>query len=533
MRMTGPRAVAALALVVVLMVAAAVALRSGSGPEAPPGPPPNQIVPDQLVARLATEALGRAPRQDEWQRATEYFRARGCTADSVAGYAADVYGGGEFESLGYDAVERAIALYRGVLAREPDPDGLSSVATQLRDGREWADVVGGVLGSEELRGRLVPAICSPDSPAYGPVADAPPPDVAPVGEGFSGDQAALQQALNQAAPDGTVTLARHAIVRLSSILRIPAGVTLTTAGDPSPERYASMGRLVRAGPSAEGIDPVMIDLGAGARLQSVWVDAGRDWIGSPTRSAVSVRINADGGAVEDSKLSEPLGGGNLFVSGPQFGVPCRTAEVRGNLLTSYSSEHTQGRWADGISVACEETTVEGNAVIDATDVAIILYRVPGGRQASVVADNVVVAAGRSAYGALAADPLTGAGETWSFEGSEVRDNTLWTGARTHVDIGLAAGTREWFGGDAAKGTGASFTGNTTGALAIRSTYPIAVGGMLDATVQQNRLRGLPSDPLPCPPAPVAASLADGWASGSIQGPVTNLPLSGCFGEGLH
>jgi hypothetical protein len=408
---------------------------------------------------------------------------------------------------------------------------MASMVGQLDDCRDWEDVVDDLLGSEELRMRLAPAICAPDTPAYGPVVAPAPAETPAAGEGFVGDQAMLQQALDATPAGGAVSLARHAVVRLTSTLRIPPGVTLTSAGDPSPEQYARMGRLVRAAAPGDPANGVLVDLGAASRLRSVWVDGGRDWIGAPVRSAVNVRLQGDGAAVESSKLSAPLGGGNVFVSGPHYGVPCSYAEARGNLITSYGSEHAEQKWADGISVACAKATVTDNEIIDATDIGIVVYRVDGGDQASVIADNVVIAAGRSAYAAIAADPLFGGGgQTFSFKGASITGNTLWTGERVHFDIGLALGTRAWFGDGTDKGKGAAFTDNTTGSLAIHTVSPFAVSGMLHATVEDNTLRSLPAPPNRCP-AGAVASVTGGWASGSIQGPTVDVPLSGCLGGG--
>jgi hypothetical protein len=359
----------------------------------------------------------------------------------------------------------------------------------------------------------------------------PPADVPLAGEGFTGDQAALQQALDATPSGGTVALAPRAVVRLSSTLRIPAGVTLTTTGAPPPERYARMGRLVRVAVPGAGSEPAAVVLAAGARLRNVWVDGGRAWLGTFVREALTVSVAGDGATVEQSKITNSLGGGSLFVLGPHYGVPCETATVRDNLVTAYPSGHEDHTWTDGISVACAAATVEDNAVVDATDVGIILYRVEGGRQASSVEGNTVIAAGRSAFSALAVDPLFGGGgQTFSFEGAAFTDNTLWTGERAHFDIGLAVGTRAWFGDNADKGKGAAFTDNTTGDLTIRSTSPFAVSGMLDATVEDNSLRSLPAGPSRCPAGSIA-SVTGGWASGSIQGPTIDVPLSGCLGGG--
>jgi hypothetical protein len=217
--------------------------------------------------------------------------------------------------------------------------------------------------------------------------------------------------------------------------------------------------------------------------------------------------------------------------GPHYGVPCTSATIQDNLVTAYGSDHT-GTWTDGISVACASATVTRNAVIDATDVGIILYRVEGGAQASRVTANTVIAAGLSAFSALAADPLfDGGGGPFSFDGATFAGNTLWTGDRTHFDIALAAGTRPWFGGRSDKGTGAAFTDNTTGEAFVRSGNPIAVQGMLNATVQGNTLHTRSMQAGGCPHHAVAASESDGWASGRIQGPVSDVALDGCVAGG--
>ncbi len=517
--------VAGLAAVVVVVV-----LR-GRVPEVSPPTqvaPPNRTVADQFVARLSTEALGRAPDQRGWEAATSFFHEHGCTTASLQEYAGGVYLGDEYASLGYAPAERAITLYAGLLAREPDPPGVDHVVAALRTAGAWDAVVASILSSAEFTTRIAPAMCDPASPAYAPVGPVAPVDMGAGGRGFTGDQAALQAALDATPPGGTVSLAPRAVVRISTPLRVPRGVTLTTTGEPALSHYASMGRLVRGGAPPDPTESSVVDLAQDATLSHVWVSGGRAWLGRPLRAAVTVRIRGDGATVESSKIADPLGGSGLFVTATPYGGACTTATVRGNLVTAYGTEHRGEAWADGISVACPRTTVTDNAIVDATDVGIVLYRVVGGTQASVVQGNRIVAAGRSAFAALAADPLTNGGAApRSFRGASFRDNEMWTGARTHFDFGLAVGTHAWFGDMSAKGVGASFTGNTTGSLAIRTTNAFAVDGMLDATVRGNTLRALPMERTACPVGP-SASRSDGWASGTFQDRPKDQSVAGCI-----
>jgi hypothetical protein len=524
-------AVGIAALAVLAAVVAAVLVLRGGGPEVPPpeqSPPANRIVPDGFIARLSTEALGHAPDQRAWEAATAYFREHGCTTATIQEYARRIYTGDEYGGLDYGAPERAITLYAGLLAREPDKPGVDHVVSALGGADAWKGVVDSILSSAEFTTQMAPAICDATSPAYGAAAPTAPVDVGTGDRGFTGDQAALQAALDAAPPGGTVSLAPRAVVRISSPLVIPRGVTLTTTGDPAVTHYASMGRLVRGGAPPNETESSVVDLGPDATLGHVWVSGGRSWLGQPVRAAVTVRLRGDGGTVESSKIADPLGGSGLFVSSSRYGGDCTKATVRGNLITGYASDHRGGGWADGISVACARTSVTDNAIVDATDVGIVLYRVDGGTQASVVEHNRIVAAGRSAFAALAVDPLMhGDGAKFSFRGATVRDNELWTGSRTHFDIGLAVGTHAWFGDISDKGTGASFTGNTTGSLAIRTTNAFAVDGMLDTTVRDNTLHALPMERTACPVGP-SASRGDGWASGTIEGSPKDQSLAGCI-----
>src|SRR6185312_11994862 len=72
-----------------------------------------------------------------------------------------------------------------------------------------------------------------------------------------------------------------------------------------------------------------------------------------------------------------------------------------------------------------------------------------------VSNNTVVSAGNSAFGAMGFDPLQNrsAGAP-DFTGSAISNNTLWSGPNTHFIIGLAVGSRPWYG-DGSIGHGAA------------------------------------------------------------------------------
>lgn len=480
------------------------------------------VVPDQFIAKIYTEGLGRLPDQSGWTGRANDFAANGCTLTRVKNHLRDVYNSAEFLNLGYDNAARLLALYRGVLNREPDQSGFDSLLNGLNGGVSWSTTVDNLLNGTELS-NLTTSICSSFLTSYNwgisSVINLP---VTTTGfQGGTGSQ--LQSLLNSTPSGGTVSLAQKSVTRLTTTLVVPAGVTLTTTGLPSRNKYALMGRLVRdAGFNAE-----MVKLNSGAKLRHVWVDGTRNLPNNFVSDAINVRLyGGSGTTVENSRLDNSRGWTTLQAVG--WNHVCSSNTLRNNLVTAYSSSHFNGQWTDGLSVACENAIVEHNEIVDATDVPIVLFRSEMGPQKSQVRYNTMLNAGNSAYGGLVVDPLTGGGQ-YDFTGSAVHDNTMWTGRSVHWDIGISVGTRAWFGTTASCGTGTSVTNNTTGSIRSRVDLGIGVSCMLNTTVQGNNLTVTHVNSSSCPTLDVVAAVSAGHASGSIQ-PYTNQIINQCIGH---
>jgi hypothetical protein len=492
------------------------------------------VVPTQLVAKAFTAAWGRLPAASEWKSATREFTTSGCSERSVGRFLRKFYVTPRFDELGYDEASRLLALFRGVLNRDPDQAGLAHYSAALAAGASWPDVVDEFLTSPEFTTELVPRVCGP-VPSYG-WGSVPAPALPTSGEGFVGGSGAeLQVLLNQAPPGSTVWLAQKAPVRVDVPLVVPAGVTLATVGNPGPSRYAAMARLVRNSLFAGEVVRIM----PGARLDSVWVDGQRSVIARPPlQGGTGVNLWVVGGSVVNSLLAESSGwtsiqaGTNVHLDErlPDVTGPCH-AYLAGNLVTAYASSH-DGDFSDGISSYCDNTLIERNQVVDTTDVGIIIFPPSfDGQQRSQVRFNTVVSAGNSGYGAYAADATLGHLDAPDFTGSSVHDNAFWTGGRTHFDIGLAVGTRAWFGSLSSTGIGASFTGNGTGGVGARVAAGVAVSGMSGVTVTGNVLQvDFAEEASPCPRAVVGASVSAGYASGSIQ-PYADVLYESCITTG--
>lgn len=468
--------------------------------------------PAQFVAKMYSEVLGRMPDSGGWTFPLGVFTSKGCTKPVVADVARSFYTSTEFGDLGYDNAEKVLTLYRGVLNREPDQPGLDNAVAALANGITWNQLVEQFVQSTELA-NLVSAICGTNPSYYYGTGSAATLPVS--GSGFAGGTGDQLQALLDAAPaGGTVYLAQKAVVRVNSTVVIPAGKTLATTGLPDPRHYAAQGRLVRSSSFEDAVVRVM----PGAKLLNTWVDGQRGAYTNYTLKAQNIQLwGGTGTTVADSKISNSQGWTNLQALGSFEGVPCTSNIITGNLVTGYSSDHFPhdgvGRYTDGLSIACENATVVNNGIIDATDVAIVLFKSTPAPQASTIRDNLILSAGNPAYGGLGMDGGLDRGVTNDFSRASFTGNTLWTGPYTHFDIGIAVGTREWFGTREDNSTGVVVRDNTTGGLGAIVNTGIAVTGMYNATVTGNDLEHMSVQPISSCPRVKLGIDSEGYAAG--------------------
>jgi len=92
---------------------------------------------------------------------------------------------------------------------------------------------------------------------------------------------------------------------------------------------------------------------------------------------------------------------NLWVDGQRnrFGFlgGSRINIYTGSLVTAYGSTHIEGGWSDGFNIACKSVIVDGNSVVDATDVEITLFHACPNAQTLQVRNNTILNARNSSY----------------------------------------------------------------------------------------------------------------------------------------
>jgi hypothetical protein len=495
----------------------------------------NAAVPAQFIAKLYTEALGRAPDPQGWTSAVQYFQSNGCNQALLTQWGSGFFSSAEFTGLAYDNAAITLILYRSILNREPDASNYQAWLSALQNGQTLQSVAGAFFASSEFAA-LVPDICSGGSYSFDTMALGTAMEI-PTSEsgGYAHlTEAQLQSLLNSTAPRNTVYLQQEAVVFLTQPLTIPAGVTLATYGLPSPQQHALMARLIRASP----FGAPMVELNAdnnpnpSGSLKHIWVDGQRTQSTSFVSGAIDVEIYGGQGATVDSNfLASSLGWSTVHSYGSLDGRPCSSNTITNNVITAYPSVHANQQWTDGLSVGCENTLVQGNQIVDPTDVGIVVFTAYPAIQRSTVSNNTVVSAGNSAFGALGFDPLQNrSAGTPNFTGSTISNNTIWSGPNTHFIIGLAVGTRPWYGSGSI-GYGATANANTTAGIKTSFGAGIVVSGISGATVQGNVFEEetIPPSWTGCPEGDVLASVSAGLASGTIQ-PYTDVLVSACMSD---
>ncbi|GIH15068.1 discoidin domain-containing protein [Rugosimonospora africana] len=156
---------------------------------------------------------------------------------------------------------------------------------------------------------------------------------------------------------------------------------------------------------------------------------------------------------------------------------CQGGQILDNQLgpAGTATPDATGVWADGISLACGGSLVQGNTITDATDGAIVVFGAPG----STVQNNTIVAKNQLLLGGI--NMVDYAPMNGNYTGTVVTHNTI-DALSAFIKMGIAQGQQAW---NCLTGTnyGATVTGNTLEGQYMG--YGYAVDGVSDWTVTGN------------------------------------------------
>ncbi|GAA5856342.1 hypothetical protein JCM9279_005732 [Rhodotorula babjevae] len=326
-----------------------------------------------------------------------------------------------------------------------------------------------------------------------------------------------------------VELCPGATIKLKNPVQFTAAEqVLTTQGNPTDDSRAT---LVVTGQdqacaifgACQGCDNVVVE--------SIQVAGQRDVLGFNNGPAL-LELGGDnvGQTVKNCKLWEPRGWSalhgiegngnscnNMLITGNEVG-PCGHSPTNGKQFKR-DQVYVPEQWADGISIACKGSTVQGNTIVDATDGGIVIFGAPG----SVVSGNTIIARERRPLGGINLvdfSPFQG-----SFQGTVVENNLIFAESNM-IKAGIALGGMVW-GSDnrtAARTWGGTVRNNVfeSGSSGYFG-YAVAVAGHQKAMISGNDASGAsfgggPSEA--CVPNPMVpksqAFVYDHWTTTGSQ-----------------
>jgi parallel beta-helix repeat protein len=217
----------------------------------------------------------------------------------------------------------------------------------------------------------------------------------------------------------------------------------------------------------------------GVTVQNVQIDGGRPALGRLDGGAL-MEMGASGSnqTVRNVYAHDTRSWSTLhFIEGAVTNSTpaCQGAKILDNTIGPAGTATPSGTWADGISLACGTSTVQGNTVQDATDGGIVIFGAPG----SAVRNNTIVARTRTLLGGINLvdyAPMNG-----NYTGTTVTGNTI-DAQSAFIKVGIAMGPQVW-GCGTGTNYGASVTGNTL--QGAHMGYGYAVNGVRDWTVTGN------------------------------------------------
>jgi hypothetical protein len=172
-------------------------------------------------------------------------------------------------------------------------------------------------------------------------------------------------------------------------------------------------------------------------LQNVIVDGARPEFGYADMEALLIfGRNVQGATIEDVRAKNTRSRSTLHL--PRWGGGCQGITVRDNTFGPAGT--ADGKWADGISLACQDSEVVRNRIVDATDGGIVIFGAAG----STVKDNTIVAKSRRLLGGINMVDYGNDGIHSDYSQTTVVGNTIdANGALIKIALGMGPPVWNW------------------------------------------------------------------------------------------
>ena len=286
----------------------------------------------------------------------------------------------------------------------------------------------------------------------------------------SGSETTIQAALT--GPGAVASLCPHSVFRLSNAITFTAPhQVIQTLGLP--------GGRARAKLEIVGTTLTSAIVGSNeshVTIRNIQINGERPRLGFVVDGGALMEMGGDavGQTIEHVYAHDTRSWSSLHMAEgtSRFRPGCEHAKILHNAIGPAGTPGPGYRWADGISMACGDTLVEGNKITDATDGGVVLFGAAG----SVVRDNTIIAATRTLLGGInMVDP------DYDYQGTTVTHNII-DAKGALIKVGIGMGNAIWGCGYAIL-SGATVTANILEGKHMG--YGFAVNGVRDWRVTGN------------------------------------------------
>ncbi len=374
----------------------------------------------QFISKLFTEGLSRAATGEEFSTYQQYILENGCNADTLKTLAKAVFNSKEFKSFSLAKTEITFAVYRAILSRDPNMTELGNFNKDKIN-----ETIDEICSSVEFQ-ELLPSIVNGPYFWRGNNAES-------YTDGTVITRTEFYAMLSAAAKTKVVELPQGALIKVDTGIIIPDGYTIKTQGNPN--HYTKFARFLRTTKN----NMMVVTVGNNITLQNIFVDGNRCDMGKD--NGWNILGTGSNNVIWGIRTTDPSANSPMHLN-----PDTTNYYVARNLVTDYGTDHQNQGWCDGIDIYSNNSIIEYNNVVDATDGGIVLFRNhpgEGGVQNSIVRYNTICNTGNSAYAGLDHEGVDTDGEVEDFEGCMVYSNQFYTSYVAHMHMCITLSSRPW------------------------------------------------------------------------------------------
>ncbi|KAH0525750.1 hypothetical protein TsFJ059_009169 [Trichoderma semiorbis] len=287
----------------------------------------------------------------------------------------------------------------------------------------------------------------------------------------SGNQATIQNALQSGGNGAVVQLCPGAVIQITDQISFTAdNQEISTQGYPTDSSRGT----IQVAPGSSASTLIYGKNFNNIRIKNLQLEGNRGGAGLFPGGAANIEIGGftTGQTVSNVASRNPRGWSCLHAIGSgDNNNPCKNVTIVNNDIgpcgQSGTDANGNGQWADGISLDCTASLVQGNTINGPTDGGIVIFGSPG----STITGNTIISS--PDYVGFGAINMVDGEYDGSYAGVSVTNNNIQ--GQKLFNLGIGIGANVWSFGDPPpplKGP-ATVSGNT---ISGHVSFPIAING---------------------------------------------------------